>query len=807
MPLPNSTCFSGAAAVPLSQEYICNTGFFCPNNSEIAPPQYCPPTQECLFTRLQLSRNICDGPQGTYEPTVCPPGHFCGLGGKQVTPCPQGHFCPLGSVEPLLCSSTSVCPQGADREFVMDGFIVILVIDLVFLALIAISHLKTRLPFRWKVSDSNTASQTPKGDLDLEVAGRIPGLVSHQIQRVKLEREAQDATPGIMVKFVTSVRSCIGLSGIGFTFGFEDLSLVFANGKTLVAPQSGSIPQGSLWGVMGPSGAGKTSFVNLLMGKMAPTTGHLYVNGLPSQITKFKKLIGYVPQDDMITPECTVRDNLLHSAFVRLPRTWTDTQRIDHVNILLSCLNLTDVQYNIVGDGISSNISGGQRKRVSIGIELAAAPMALVLDEPTSGLDATTSLSIMDLLQNLSKQGVTVICILHQPRPEILDFIDGVSLLGNGHQLYHDKVSGLAEYFHALGYDIPGRANIADVALDIVSGLSAMYHKSSRNSTVESLAKSWGTCPNRSPQSLHTHEQGRSSREQLESIIRSASCRGLPRYRQTHLCFIRSLKQQWVRKNSFILEILVAAVAGLLIGLSVHQLRGQHFQGAYNPPFQILSSALDYTTVSEIGLLCSTAIALAAAAPGVKVFGEEKQVYWRESSAGHSRLAYCLGKTLSAIPRLAISAMHFTTFYCILATPWMPFWKIYLANVLYFYCIHGLALAVSMTVRREDGPLLAMIVSLFINIFGGYGPPLYNVKEWHLEWFWRLCPGIWFTEAYFDQHLARVGHLYDLEAAASWTGYVRGRFAADITLLFIIGTIYHMAAFTGLVFFNRSKQI
>lgn len=101
-----------------------------------------------------------------------------------------------------------------------------------------------------------------------------------------------------------------------------------------------------------------------------------------------------------------------------------------------------------------------------------------------------------------------------------------------------------------------------------------------------------------------------------------------------------------------------------------------------------------------------------------------------------------MGKVLATFPRLAISAMHFTTFYCVLATPWMPFWSMFLTNLLYFYCIYGLASVMSMLVRREDGPLMAMIVSLIIGVFGGYGPPLYLVKEWHLEWLWRLCPGV-----------------------------------------------------------------
>lgn len=360
---------------------------------------------------------------------------------------------------------------------------------------------------------------------------------------------------------------------------------------------------------------------------------------------RFKKLIGYVPQDDVLVPECTVRENIMHSAMIRLPRTWNNTQRTEYVDALLSCLNLIEVQHNIVGDEVASYISGGQRKRVSIGIELAGAPVALILDEPTSGLDATTSLSIMRLLQNLSQQGVTVICILHQPRPEILNHIDGITLLGHGHQIYHDRMSGLADYFHTLGFDIPSGTNIADAALDIMSGGSAMYHKSGTNFSIDTLAKLWEIYSSKSLQSLCSYEKDSASREQLEFMSRSIHGRGLARHRQVYLCFARSMKQQLVRWDSFVLEIVVGAVAGLLIGLSLYQLRGQHFQGAYYSPFQILSSALNYTTVPEIGLLCNTAIGmsrvsghiivhglfltvhpligLASAAPGVKIFGEE----------------------------------------------------------------------------------------------------------------------------------------------------------------------------------------
>lgn len=298
----------------------------------------------------------------------------------------------------------------------------------------------------------------------------------------------------------------------------------------------------------------------------------------------------------------------MHSARIRLPSVWTDKERRHHVDTLISCLNLTDVQHNLVGDHISSAISGGQRKRVSIGVELAAAPMALFLDEPTSGLDSTGALSIMKLLKSLSQLGVTVICIIHQPRPEILDCLDGIHLLGAGHQIYHGELCQLDDYFNRLGLDISGVSNMTDAVLDIVSGHSPMYSTSQRKVTLDELAQHWHSQAPKMLGQSQGHEVELPATEEVEILLRSASSRGASWPTQAYLCFRRSLTQQWQRKTSFLLEISVGAIAGLLIGLSLYQLRGRLFQGIYLPPFEILSSAVSYTLVPQTGLLCSLAI-------------------------------------------------------------------------------------------------------------------------------------------------------------------------------------------------------
>lgn len=155
-------------------------------------------------------------------------------------------------------------------------------------------------------------------------------------------------------------------------------------------------------------------------------------------------------------------------------------------------------------------------------------------------------------------------------------------------------------------------------------------------------------------------------------------------------------------------------------------------------------------------------------------------MYNRETAAGHSRSAYYVGKVLGTLPRLALSSLHFTVFLGILAAPLIRPQRMYLANVAYFWCIYGLASVVSMAVKREDGPLLAVLASLIIGILGGVAPPLRTVKGWHMEWFWRLSPGVWFTEAYWGENLEPLGYLYVLDLATETIGFRLGQYTLDV---------------------------
>jgi ABC-type multidrug transport system ATPase subunit len=791
-------------------------------------------------------------PQGLLEPKICANGYYC-PNGKDEIKCPAGTFCPSGSRAPFNCTYGSLCPEESVNQIVLAPLWVTLVLDVVLGIMVAfgfgISRWRKSRPKKYTTptgpeprksdvyegagllgSPLTTATNSPR--MSLTTPGHVspassttltPQLPHNAHMRRSNGRvdnmdgyvdddqvstfdddeiEADFQNNPDFQRFIRSVSRSVTTQSIGLSFDFENLAYETKRGKKILQEVTGTIARGSMWGVMGGSGAGKSTFLNVLMGKASHTGGAVKINGWPKDMNKYKKLIGYVPQDDIVFPELTVRENILHSARCRLPASWRDKEIQDHVDSLLACLQLTHVKHMRVGDPVKPVISGGQRKRVNIGIELAAAPMAIFLDEPTSGLDATSASSIMRLLKAVSKLGVTVIAIVHQPREKIFYEFDQLLLLASGRSVYSGATDGVHSYFESMGFAFPQRANPADTLMDIITGDGAQYAGSSakHDTGVQFLIDEWKrtgqymvhtqhlAIPGLESQSTFKTRSSRrisnqslnSTTEQENELHRSMKARGATWPAQVYFCWKRAMTQQVRNATSFFFEIGVGGLAGLIIGLSAFAAKGHLFQGLYHPPFTMLSSAVDYRGTPQLGLLGGMAIGLAASAPGFWVFGEEKLIYWRETASGHSRSAYYVGKLLSTLPRIALSSLHFTIFLSILATPLITFTEMYAANLMYFWCIYGLASCIAMVVKRENGPLLAVLGSLIIGVLGGVAPPLSTVKTWYMEWFWRLSPGVWFTEAYFSQNIMPLSYLYDVDLAAKSVGFTLDQYNLDV---------------------------
>lgn len=216
----------------------------------------------------------------------------------------------------------------------------------------------------------------------------------------------------------------------------------FENGKIGLHECSFEIPSKSLLAVMGPSGCGKSTLLKALNGDAPSTSGRVYIGGLElnENYDYLKTQIGYVPQDDIVHRELTVEQSLFYAAKLRLEGS-DDTFIEQKINQVLKDLNIEHIRQNLVG-----KISGGQRKRVSIAVEILTDPLILFLDEPTSPLDPQTIEEFLENLKSLSKKGTTVIMVTH--KPEDLNYMDTVIFMAEGgHMVFQGDTNSYLNHF------------------------------------------------------------------------------------------------------------------------------------------------------------------------------------------------------------------------------------------------------------------------------------------------------------------------------------------------------------------------
>ncbi|MBN2275374.1 MAG: ATP-binding cassette domain-containing protein [Bacteroidales bacterium] len=221
-------------------------------------------------------------------------------------------------------------------------------------------------------------------------------------------------------------------------FEANSISYRFKSGKTGLHPMSFIEESGRLIGIMGASGAGKSTLLNILNGSNAPTTGEVLINGnnIHTEKEKSKGLIGHVSQDDLLIEELTVFENLYYNAKLCFD-CYSRQELTEAVTNMLNSLGLYEIKDIQVGTPLNKKISGGQRKRLNIALELIREPAVLFLDEPTSGLSSRDSENIMDLLKDLTLKGKLVFVVIHQPSSDIFKMLDNLLFLDTGGYLIY----------------------------------------------------------------------------------------------------------------------------------------------------------------------------------------------------------------------------------------------------------------------------------------------------------------------------------------------------------------------------------
>lgn len=271
--------------------------------------------------------------------------------------------------------------------------------------------------------------------------------------------------------------------------------------KTILEPVTTAFQAGVLNIIMGPSGSGKTSLLNAMALRLRNTPGTRYrpsgrmtFNGAVPSASVIRSVCSYVCQDDdALLPSLTVRETLQFAAGLRLPSFMTTAQKNQRAEDVLMKMGLKDCADNLIGSDMIKGISGGEKRRVTIAVQILTDPHVLLLDEPTSGLDAFTASSIMEVLQGLAHEGRTLILTIHQSRSDLFKHFGNVLLLARGGSpVYAGRGSDMLPYFADLGFPCPTTTNPADFALDLITiDLQQASREEATRSKVRKLITSW----------------------------------------------------------------------------------------------------------------------------------------------------------------------------------------------------------------------------------------------------------------------------------------------------------------------------
>ncbi|KAG9450051.1 hypothetical protein H6P81_010016 [Aristolochia fimbriata] len=235
---------------------------------------------------------------------------------------------------------------------------------------------------------------------------------------------------------------------------------------------SGMVKPGEIMAMLGPSGCGKTTLLTALGGRLpGKVTGSVTYNGRPFS-GAVKRRTGFVTQDDVLYPHLTVLETLAYAAMLRLPTTLSRREKLDQAESVVLELGLTRCRNSVVGGPLLRGISGGERKRVSIGQEMLVNPSLLLLDEPTSGLDSTTAQRIVTTLRGLAGAGRTVVTTIHQPSSRLYKMFDKVVVLSEGTPIYSGAAAAALDYFESIGFAPGVSVNPADFLLDLANGVA-----------------------------------------------------------------------------------------------------------------------------------------------------------------------------------------------------------------------------------------------------------------------------------------------------------------------------------------------
>ncbi|NWR48535.1 ABCG2 protein, partial [Regulus satrapa] len=494
--------------------------------------------------------------------------------------------------------------------------------------------------------------------------------------------------------------------------------------------------------ILGPTGSGKSSLLDILAARKDPhgLSGDILINGAP-QPANFKCTSGYVVQDDVVMGTLTVRENLKFSAALRLPKSVKEKEKNQRVDQIINELGLSKVADSKVGTQFTRGVSGGERKRTNIGMELITDPAILFLDEPTTGLDASTANAVLLLLKRMSKQGKTIIFSIHQPRYSIFRLFDSLTLLAAGKVLYHGPAQHALEYFQSIGYQCEAYNNPADFFLDVINGDSTAVamNKADESNTAESTEEHSDYDKTLAEQLAEKYSNSayyRETKAQLESI--SSGTKKKTKVFFQKITYANSFCHQlkWVSRRTFknlignpqasIAQLLITVILGLIVGALYFGLENN------SAGLQNRVGAMFFLTTNQ----CFSSVS------ALELFVVEKKIFMHEYISGYYRTSvYFIAKLMAdLIPMRTMPSIIFTCIvYFMLGKYGLKptagaFFTMMFTLMMVSYAATSMALAVAAGQSVVAVANLVMtVIFVFMIIFSGLLVNLTTIMPW-LSW-------------------------------------------------------------------------
>ncbi|KAK9684002.1 hypothetical protein RND81_10G179800 [Saponaria officinalis] len=556
---------------------------------------------------------------------------------------------------------------------------------------------------------------------------------------------------------------------------FKDLTLTLKGKKRhLLKNLTGKVMPGHIAAVMGPSGAGKTTFLTALAGKATgcTKTGLILINGRPESIHSYKKIVGFVPQDDIVHGNLTVEENLWFSARCRLPSHLPKADKVLIVERVIMNLGLQEVRDSLVGTVEERGISGGQRKRVNVGLEMVMEPSLLFLDEPTSGLDSSSSRLLLRALKHEALAGVNICMVVHQPSYALFKMFDDLILLAKGGRMvYHGSVRQVEEYFSGLGIHVPERVNPPDYFIDILEGLVEpgassrvnykelplrwMLHNGypvpeDMRSQIAGLEMSQRSESSVSTGEIETFagELWQDVRDNVElqrdqihhNFLRrkDLSNRRTPGVILQYKYFLGRITKQRLREAKLLAtDYLILLLAGACLG-AISKISDENFgAGGYS-----------YTIIA-ISLLCQIA--------ALRTFSLDKLQYLRESASGISSLAHFLAKDTMDHFNTVIKPLVYLSMFYFFTNPRSTFVDNYIVLMCLVYCVTGMGYAFATFLNPGPAQLFSVLIPVCLTLISTQA-----LNNSGLQVVAELCYPKWALEALVISNAKRYINLYRL---------------------------------------------